>query len=392
MPQAITLTRTIQAPVHQVYRSFANRDDVCDWLCYDADLLPEAGGYLFLIWREGRYAFGIFSAVEENHRLALSWQDNAQPGVTQVEVTLEAQDGATALTLQHGGITDSDAAAYYAREWEGLLNNLQSILETGANLTITERVLVGIYVGPFDATIAGQLGVPVTDGVRVGGLVPGLSAAASGLQVNDVIVEAEGQPLTPTYTLPDAARGKRPGDTITVGFYRGAEKHTVKVTLKGYPLPEFPSDFNGLADMLERTHAGLEPRMVALFDGIDEARLHRAVPDTGQTVLESLATLVLTERITLEWLSTYTYPDAPRRTTMRITPEKRAALLAVYPTPGALVGLLRNTWGEIIALLRALPESLLERKNYLWWITYEIDPDQRLIAFYLDQIAAAVSG
>jgi uncharacterized protein YndB with AHSA1/START domain len=386
----LTLTRTINAPVAQVYQSFTNRDDICDWLCRDADIRAEEKGYLLLIWQDGNHAYGSFEVVEENKKLVFSWQGSHCPDLTKVKVLFEEQGENTIVTLHHKGINDEETRKRYQKDWDSSLNNLQSILETGANLGVTERVLIGILIGEFNEEIAKELGVPVSEGVRVATLIPDYSAADAGLQVNDVIVEAAGKTLGENHTIPVATQGKKPGDTLDVGFYRGSEKHTITVKLKGYPIPAIPADFNALADEVEAAYTKLDQRLTNVLAGVSAEDLKKPVPNVGGTVLESVANMVFGERANLEWLSSYTYPNGPRRTNMRGTPEKTQALIAVYPTADDLLKKLRSLRAEFIALLRNMPETMLERKNYLWWMTYEIDPSQRFANFFVDAIEAAL--
>jgi uncharacterized protein YndB with AHSA1/START domain len=391
-PQTLTFTRTIQAPAAQVYRSFTNRDDICDWLCPDADVRAEEGGYLFLMWRDGNHAYGKISKLKENEKLVLNWHGSHGDGISRVKVVLEEKDDRTALTLVHDNIADEAVAEQYQKDWDRSLDNLKSILETGANLSITERVIMGIYAGPFNEEIAKSLGVPATQGVRVAGLVPGFSAEAAGLQVDDVVVEAAGKPLGDGYTIFNATEDKKPGDSLDVAYYRGKEKHSVTVTLKGYPIPPIPADFKGLADTLEKTFADLDKKLTnTLKDVPEEVADQTHVSTYDGNVRETLANLILGQRATREWLVSYTYPEGPRRTSMRVSPTKVKAVLAVHPTLPDLLAELRRNWTEIVTIARELPEELLARKNYLWWITFEIDPAQVVLNTTIDQLKATLA-
>ena len=47
----------------------------------------------------------------------------------------------------------------------------------------------------------------------------------------DVVTGIDGRPITGQTDLTLALNRKRPGDTVTVEYYRGAQKMTAKVTL-----------------------------------------------------------------------------------------------------------------------------------------------------------------
>ena len=386
----IELNYTIKAPVGQIYKAFTCRDDSADWLCDDGDIRAEVNGYALFIWRDEKHGYGIFSELEENKKIVLSWQDNKFPGVSQLKVTLKEDGEKVDVSLIHSDLPGQEAHDHYQDLWEKGLNKLKAMLERGEYIDITERVIVGIFGAPFNAEIAEQLGVPVTSGACIGQIVPGFSAEAAGLQANDVIVSANGKELTDEFTLVDANQGKKPGDTMEISYYRSGELREAKVTLKGYPLPNIPADFAGLADMLEQSNGDAFTRLKAVVGNLSAEALEIDNPGLETNVGDAVVNMVLGQRANREWLNTYTYPDGPRRTNMRFTPEKRAAVKSVHPTMPALLDELRRTEDEIIALLRAFPEKLLEQKNYIWWITFEIDPEHTFIHIMLDRIEAAL--
>lgn len=391
--QTLTFTRSINAPAAQVYQSFTNRDDICDWLCPDADVRAQEGGYLFLMWRDGNHAYAKIKKLEENKKLVLKWQGSHGEGASKVKVVLDDRGDSTDLKLVHDGIDDESVAEQYQKDWDRSLDNLKSILETGANLSITERVIMGIYAGPFDEEVAKELSVPVSYGARVGGLVPGFSAEAAGLKLDDVIVEADGKPLSDDYTIFNANEDKKPGDTLDVAYYRGSEKHDVTVTLKGYPVPPIPGDFKGLANTLEKTFGDLDKKLTeALKDVSEDVADKTQVPTTDGNVREALANMILGQRANREWLVSYSYEDGQRRTSMRTSPTKIKALLTVHSTLADLQAELRRNWTEIVTIAREMPEALLARKNYLWWITFEIDPTQVFANATVDRIKLALAG
>src|SRR5687768_2536347 len=113
-------TAYIQFPRHRVWRLFSMHDLrfetiiaaspesvyacwtvnalVSTWACQTAVVQAQPGGAYSLLWGD-RWASGVFSAAEQNSRLAFSWIDANTPGTTQVEVTLKAANGGTHLVL-----------------------------------------------------------------------------------------------------------------------------------------------------------------------------------------------------------------------------------------------------------------------------------------------------
>ncbi len=368
--KTLTFTRTIQAPVSQVYESFANRDNLSDWLCYDASLRVEVGGHAFFRWYEGNHAYGVFSEVEENKKLAFSWQDGSESGVTLVDVTLDDKGNNTLLALSHSGFEDESTAEPYRETWDRNLDKLQSILETGANIDITERVIIGITPTTFDENVAERLGVPVAEGARIGGVVPGFSAEAAGMQADDVIVQVDDTTISPDANVYSVTRNKKPGDEVEVSYYRGSEKHNVTVALKGYPIPEIPPNFTALADSYEKLFATLDAELSEMLSGISEEAAGNKPDGAEWSVKEGIARVILGQRHNIEWLASYL--QGPRI----ITPYTRnrgwiTAIVAAHPTVSDLLDEMRRTWAETVALVRTFPPELEERKNNLWWIAFE---------------------
>ncbi|MDI3256673.1 MAG: trypsin-like peptidase domain-containing protein [Kyrpidia sp.] len=92
------------------------------------------------------------------------------------------------------------------------------------------RPILGITaVSLQELPLEGRPRVPVDYGVVVG--QPTGGAAAAGLQEGDVIVQVDNTTVRNVSDLRKALFVKKPGDTVTVTFYRGTQKHVVNVKL-----------------------------------------------------------------------------------------------------------------------------------------------------------------
>ncbi len=100
--------------------------------------------------------------------------------------------------------------------------------------------MLGILFGEFNAEIAKELAVPVNEGVRLGGVVDGLSAQGAGLQKNDVLVELAGVGLKEWGDLSPILQGHRAGERVELVYYRGGARHSISMTLAKRPLPGNP--------------------------------------------------------------------------------------------------------------------------------------------------------
>jgi serine protease Do len=98
-----------------------------------------------------------------------------------------------------------------------------------------ERAYLGVGTVDVTESIVRNFGLPVDAGVAVTVVGAGSPAAGAGLQANDVIVAVDGLELSNNGDLLAVLRVKRPGDAVTVDYYRGGERRTAQVTLIARP-------------------------------------------------------------------------------------------------------------------------------------------------------------
>ncbi len=227
-----------------------------DWLCDVALADARPGGRIYLWWNAGYYVAGEYTTLEQDRLVVFTWMGKDEPAATQVEVRLEDQGQTTRVTLIHRGMGEGEAwdraRAEFERGWTAGLENLQSLLERGEDLRYTRRPMLGITLEDFNVQIAQRLGVPVTEGIRLTGVVPGFAAAKAGLQGNDIIVELDSKPTRDFPALVGALQGKRSGDIVEIVFYRGKARHVSPIVLSSRLLPDIPSTPAGLAAVLRQ--------------------------------------------------------------------------------------------------------------------------------------------
>lgn len=384
-----TLTRTFNAPIAQVYESFTTKDGLSDWLADQVYLRAEVGGHLFLLWFTNRHVTGVFTAVEKTKQVAFTWRENNAEML--VEAELEEHDGATDLTLNLSGFApDADVNAIY-EEWNNHLENLQIALESGEDGRITRRVIIGIYPADFNADIAAKLEVPVTEGTRVGNLIPNFGAEKAGLKPDDVVVAVNGQTVTNTMPMFMHMRQNRPGDTVDITYYRGSQQHTSPMVLSGYPVPDAMADFPALAASTELKYAEIDRNLSALFEGVSEAEAAKSPAEKEWSANQVLAHLILSERWMQQWIGTVMEGTGEAEGWSGNYSARIASITASYPTSAALLNELRRAWAETVALLRHAPAEAAARKSNLWWINFEVDTMARHAEQHLDQIKAAIA-
>ena len=98
-----------------------------------------------------------------------------------------------------------------------------------------ERGFLGIAPFNISLGLADQLGVPVTEGILLVRVVPDSGAAKAGLREEDVIVQMGGESIRNTGELSKFMIANLPGETVTIVFFRGADKKTTQATLGEQP-------------------------------------------------------------------------------------------------------------------------------------------------------------
>lgn len=379
----VTLTQTIQAPVEQVYRSFTERDWIRDWFCDSAYIEARVGGPFVFSWYTQYFAMGTFTALEENQKIAFTWRGAGETEDSQIEILLDAEGNTTTVTLHHSQASGNLEA--FQSEWEMRLGYLKAALETGADARITDRVIVGFIPGQVSAERAQEIGLAEGEGTLVTSVVEGYSAEAAGIQRGDVIVEVAGHKITPDFPAGNISQGRKPGDTVDVVYYRGTEKHTASVELKGYPVPEAYENFPALADALHEEFAGYITEIRNLFEGVSEEKANAKPADGEWSANENLAHLILSQ----QWISHWVGGLIQGPETEGFTGNSDARLqgvLTIYPSTAALLEAFEKSCHETVAIVRHFPDELTGRKTNLWWTAFEMVGSNHHLRGHIEQI------
>lgn len=393
--QTLTIKRTIARPIHEIYQAFTRTPLVRTWLCDAAQVDTSKGGRIFLHWNVGYTVVGQFTANDPNKKIAFTWHGDSDPGPSTIKVTFKEKAGHTTVTLAHTlgtGKVWQPTADGFTSEWPNKLENLQSVMETGEDLRIIRRPMLGIAgFSELTAETAAKLGVPVKQGIRIGGTVEGFGAHAAGLRADDVVVQM-GKTKTTKFAHIDSALGQhRAGDTLPVTFYRGPDKKVVPMTLSRRPLPALPATAAELASQLIENDAKDLAALTELFKGTpEEHAAHRPAPEEW-SAKEVLAHLLISERGNAEYASEMLvaaerwYDNFDNE--INVYP---AALIATYPTSAALLEAIRLAQAETHAFCAALTPAALANKNFYWRFCFSLFAGPSHIATHLDQIRAAL--
>lgn len=392
---ALVFTRSINAPVEHVYHAFTNATALREWLCDVASVVPRSGGRVYVAWNNGYYASGEFTSLERDRCIAFSWYGRGEPRPTQVEITLTGKNGTSEIRLEHSGLGSGEAWAASARElrkgWETGLDNLKSVLETGEDLRLTRRPMLGITLGDFNPEFAQKLGIPVTQGVRLDSTLEGMGAHAAGLQPGDVIVGLGDKPVRDFNDLAAALQGRFAGEQIEVTYYRGPEKLTTIMELSRRPVPEIPKSGPELAAVVREKYRQIDSELRALFEGVTEEEAGFSPSPDEWSAKEVIAHLILGERFTSNYIVELVGgQERWADDFINNNHDQTRAVVAAYPTVADLLEELRRNELETVALLETLPEEFVRRKGSYWRLAYgSIQPDYHAEQHY-SQIREAI--
>lgn len=371
--ETVRMTQTVHAPAAEAYRAFTRSLALREWMCDGAVVDARQGGRLYVWWNSGYYAAGEFTALEPGQRIVFTWHGRGEPGPTAVDVVLAPVGDGVEVTLTHAGFLEGEAwakAQAASREgWATGLENLKSVLETGQDQRYVLRPMLGIYLDEFTPEIATRLGVPVSEGTRLSGVVEGMGAQGAGLQANDVIVAIAGHSVGDYPSLVSALQRYRAGDRVPVEFYRGGERRTAEMVLSRRPIPEVPALPSALADAVRRRQAETVAELEACLAGVTDAEaMHHPAPGEWN-VLEVIAHLIAGEIENHIWIGDLLNDDErwsdrfenPTNVAARVQ-----AMAAASPSVADLAMAHKRSLYETAAMLAALPPAFVAHRGTYW--------------------------
>jgi uncharacterized protein YndB with AHSA1/START domain len=396
MSTSLKFVHTLNTPASQVYRAFTNATALREWLCDTASVDPKPGGRFYIAWNGGYYASGEYVKLQADSEVVFIWSGRDDPSPTRVTLTLKSLDnGATTFSLEHTGLDNTPAWTKakdeISRGWNEGLDNLMSILENGHDLRITRRPMMGVMFGDFNKKKAEELGVPVSEGLRLDSTVDGSGAQKAGLRKNDVIVTFAGKPATDFNTVINQLQHKKAGESVEVGFYRGADKKHVEMELAARPLPEIPKTAKQFGEMLQKLFAESDAELKAALEGVSDAQAaHKLSPDEW-SAMEVIAHLIHEQRDYHAWINDMVYSQE------RVSdgfgdnlPARISATAAVYDSKDAILEEFFRNEQETVYLVSHLSDDFIADKAGFWRVAFILLQTPFHTKDHTDQIKAAV--
>ncbi|HEY5730963.1 MAG TPA: SRPBCC domain-containing protein [Anaerolineales bacterium] len=392
----ITVEKFVQAPVKYAYRAFTNSTSLREWLCDVATVQPHPRGRMYLWWRGDFYSSGHYLELDENKRVKFRWYANIDSAPTEVTVSVTEKDGGAFISLAHEVPDDPSwekPTETFRENWVESLENLKSVLETGIDLRIANRPMLGIVPGDFTEEQAKALGVPVHEGMRIDDVVDGMGAKKAGLQKDDVLVEMAGKPITNDFnSLPNAIQGKKGGEKIEVVIYRGPEKKTIKMELGKRPMPKVPFDPVELARQAREIYESALTKLEKCFENAsDEQAMKRPAPGEW-SALEVVAHLIHGERINSIFLTSLMdgYEVTSDGYGSNVTAQVEATVKA-NPSIKMMLYTLRRTVDEVLAYTELIPEEFTQNAGSYYRYGFGLLQPNFHITAHIQQIKSALA-
>jgi len=391
----LIFTQIVDASPEDVYYAIATGQGWRNWLCDSARFEARTGGSFQLAWANGWYSAGTVVECKRPEKVILTWRGKDYPASTDVEIKLKGENGVTSVTIHHRGFGQGKkwepVLNIANKEWEKGLENLVSIFNTGEDLRVVRRPMIGILLSDFDEDIAKELGVPVTKGVRIDRPLEGMGAERAGLQPSDVIVGMDGKSILGFDDLGEALRIHQAGDIVKVDVYRGSERVSVDMELSRRPIEKFELDPVTMAKKLREIDAEVIKELEKFFDGVTEAEAEFS-PSPGEwSAKETMAHLILSEQYAQTNISELIC-DGQREFNDEIgnVNAHHTAVLKVSPTIPELINRLKDGKEETATLLE-LAKELKARKGVMW--TFSVN-NLQFPGFHerthMDQMRAAI--
>lgn len=126
----------------------------------------------------------------------------------------------------------SPTGAYAGYAFAVPSNIVRKVIQDLKQFGQVQRAFLGISAETLTSEKAKVLNLPSPSGVLIGQTISGGAAETAGLAKGDVIVDIQGHTITSFPELLEEIGTHRPGDEVSVDYYRNGTKKSTKLTLK----------------------------------------------------------------------------------------------------------------------------------------------------------------
>ncbi|HET6872169.1 MAG TPA: SRPBCC domain-containing protein [Sporolactobacillaceae bacterium] len=217
----------VKASLEQVWKTHIDPKLRKQWDAWNAEIDFRIGGKVFIQHGWGAVTSSVITEIVEYEKLVFSSENGDFQNIT----TFVPENDGVRVTVEYRmswGDVDESMKENMAFGTFRFLQNLKSVLEEGKDLR------PGFWpttLGIKHTTYLGNQGTMV---LKVHSDSP---AKSSGLLAQDVIVDANEQPIRNYEDLEMFLQNSLAGDAVTLGVFRGDQKIHLKYELAAYPRP-----------------------------------------------------------------------------------------------------------------------------------------------------------
>ncbi len=377
-------TQIIKAPVSQVFLAFTNATMLREWFCDIATTKPIPGGRFFVSWNNNYYVIGNYISVIKDSRIELNWLGRDDPGKSSVRITLSCSNDETQVEIEHSGIGITKdwekSSQEIAKGWKSGLENLKSTIETGEDLRIVRRPMLGIIIDKVD-----EMGILLNE------VIEDMGAYNSGLRKGDVIKKFDGIDITEFGLLTDALNRHHAGDDVEIEFLHGSNIKTTKMILSGRKIPLIPWNPSEFAKEMEKKNQEIEEKLDDLTKGISEIEAAHKPGKDQWSINEIIAHLIHGQRYIHQQLSEII--GMQEAISDDFGGNQNAAVIAttrVYPTLKEIIDEFKRSNAEVVAFLAELPPEFVARKSSYWRLAFTLLETPYHFYGHMEQINTAL--
>jgi len=170
----------------------------------------------------------VTSGVVSSVRRTVAGPDGVPRTMIQTDAPINPGNSGGALADRHARVIGINDAIY---SLSGGSDGVGFAIPIGTALSVAERLIAGEEIRPALLGVTGTDPTSGPAGALVTGVAPDTPADAAGLQVGDLIIAYNGQPIAGFADLGALVRASQPGDTVTLTVSRAGEQITVEATL-----------------------------------------------------------------------------------------------------------------------------------------------------------------
>jgi Do/DeqQ family serine protease len=159
------------------------------------------------------------------------------------------------------------------------VNMARNVMDQLVTFGSVSRGLLGVVIQSITPDLAEFYSLPDTSGALITAVNPGSAAEQAGLQIDDVIVSVNDQPVRDSGALRNTIGLLRPGEEVTVGFIREGRPRAVTAVLNSLGPNEVSAAPQAVPE-LEPVFAGAELLPNESGDGVGGLLVARVDPES----------------------------------------------------------------------------------------------------------------